>query len=102
MGNLPSLLPLASVAVFGLRAVFRRAYNTGILQVWYLSIDMHSTLSHVEFEDGLSVSVLKNRNHSPYKITAGNEKNLKKKAPPRFFQIFVSVAIGPHMSEFPR
>jgi hypothetical protein len=37
------------------------AYSTGIYQFWYLSKDMHSFLFHVEFEDGLSISVVKNR-----------------------------------------
>jgi hypothetical protein len=44
-----------------LRAEFREAYWTGTLQVWYLSKDIHFFLLHVEFEDGLTISVLKNR-----------------------------------------
>jgi hypothetical protein len=41
MDELPSLEPLESVAVFGLSGEFKEAYNKGILQVWYLLIDIH-------------------------------------------------------------
>jgi hypothetical protein len=56
---LPTLGPLESVAVVGLSGEFREAYNTGILQFWYLSIDIHFIVFHVEFEDELSISVMK-------------------------------------------
>jgi hypothetical protein len=55
------LRPLESVAVSRLSIVFREAYSTGILQVWYLSIDIHFILFHEEFEDGLSILVFENR-----------------------------------------
>jgi hypothetical protein len=52
---------LESVAVLELNVVFREAYDTGVLQVQYLSIDIHSLLFHVKFEDSLSISVSRNR-----------------------------------------
>jgi hypothetical protein len=36
----------------GLYGTFREAYNTGILQVWYLLIEKHFILLHVDFEEG--------------------------------------------------
>jgi hypothetical protein len=50
---------LQSVAVLGLVVVLVDAYNTELLEVWYLSIDIHFILFYVEFESGLSASVLK-------------------------------------------
>jgi hypothetical protein len=44
---------------FGIRVVLRKAYNTDILHDWYQSIDVHCKMLHVEFDDGLSISVLK-------------------------------------------
>jgi hypothetical protein len=44
----------------GASVALRVAHSTYTLQVWYLSIDRHFFLIHVEFEDGLSISVLKN------------------------------------------
>jgi hypothetical protein len=41
--------------------VLKEAYNMGVLRLGYLSIDIRCFLFHVEFEDGLSISVLKNR-----------------------------------------
>jgi hypothetical protein len=61
MGKLPTLGPLESIDVSGLSVVFGETYNTGILQVWYFSIDTHFILFPVEFEDGLSIPVLQNR-----------------------------------------
>jgi hypothetical protein len=55
------LRPLELFAVLGLSVVFREAYNAFMLYGWYLSIDMHSILFHVEFKDGLSISVFKTR-----------------------------------------
>jgi hypothetical protein len=71
--------PLESVAVSGLTGKFRQAYNTDILQVWYLSIDMPSILLHMEFEDGLSISVLKNRATCHKNLQLGIEKFLRVK-----------------------
>jgi hypothetical protein len=50
-----------SVALFGLIEEFREAYSLFILHVWYLSIDIHYIVLHVEFEDGLSIPVLKSK-----------------------------------------
>jgi hypothetical protein len=50
-----------SVADFGLGGVFTHTYDTDILQVWCISIDMHFILLHVEFEDELFLSVSKYR-----------------------------------------
>jgi hypothetical protein len=61
MDELSTLASLKSVPVFGLAEVFTDTFDAGVLQVWYPSIDIHSTLLHVTFEDGLSISVLKNR-----------------------------------------
>jgi hypothetical protein len=55
------LKPLESGAILGLYVVPREAYNTGILQVWYFSVYIHFILLHMEFENGLSVSVSDNR-----------------------------------------
>jgi hypothetical protein len=70
----------------GLSAAFREAYNTGVLCVWYVSIGIHSILFHVEFEDGLIISVLNNRGNSSQKFTFGNRKVCKKKKTPTIFQ----------------
>jgi hypothetical protein len=64
VGELPTLGLLESVAVFGLGVVLGEAYNTGTLQVWYLLIDMHFIMFHEDFDDGLSVPVLKKRSNS--------------------------------------
>jgi hypothetical protein len=60
--KLSTLWPLESVSILGLSVVLREAHSKGAFQVWYHSIDIHSILFHVEFEDGLSISVLKNGN----------------------------------------
>jgi hypothetical protein len=65
---LPGSGPLESVADLGLGVMFREALNTCILQVWYPSIVIHCTLFHVDFENGLTISVLQN--------TATRHKNL--------------------------
>jgi hypothetical protein len=36
-----------------------------MLQFWYHAKDIHFILLHVEFEDGLSISVLKNKTTHP-------------------------------------
>lgn len=48
---------LESAAVLRLCVELTEAYNIIILQVWYLYIDIHFVLLHVEFDDGLSTSV---------------------------------------------
>jgi hypothetical protein len=58
-GPLPTLEPLESVAVLGLRVAFKDVYSTDILQVWYHSIDIHFFFIHVQFEDWLSIQFLK-------------------------------------------
>jgi hypothetical protein len=57
----PILGLLEPGAVFGLNVEFRKAYATEALQIWYFSIDIHSIVLHVKFEDWFSISVLKNR-----------------------------------------
>jgi hypothetical protein len=56
---LSSLGSLESVVVLGRSVVLREAHTAGILQIWYLSIDVCFILLHVEFEVGLSISILK-------------------------------------------
>jgi hypothetical protein len=56
-----TLRPPEWVAVLELSIVIREAYSMGIHQFWYLSIDIQFILLHVEFEDRLFISVLKNR-----------------------------------------
>jgi hypothetical protein len=54
------LKPLEPAVVLKLNVVLKETYGTGLLQVWYLLIDRHFILLHVKFEDGSSISVLKN------------------------------------------
>jgi hypothetical protein len=78
---------LESIAVLGLHAVLKEAHSSDILQIWYHSIDKHCILSHVEFEDELYISVLKNRGNSSQKLQLEIEKFLKKsifQSPPTF------------------
>jgi hypothetical protein len=60
-GPLLTLRPLELVAVLGLSVVFREANHTNILPFRYHSIDIHFIFLHVKFEDGLSISGLKNK-----------------------------------------
>jgi hypothetical protein len=81
---------LKSVAVFELGAVFREAYNTGTLQFWYLAIDILCLLFYVEFDDGLSSMILKNRatclKISQLEIVKALKKSkVFKPRPPTFF-----------------
>jgi hypothetical protein len=62
------LRPLESVTVFGLSVAFRENNNTVMLLFWYLALDIQSVLFHVEFEAGLSISVLKTRGNSTQKL----------------------------------
>jgi hypothetical protein len=57
----PTFGPLEKTAVLELNVVFKKEYDTYILQVWYFSIDIHFILLHKKFGNGLSISVLKNR-----------------------------------------
>jgi hypothetical protein len=61
MDKLQGFGSLESAAVLGLCAVLGEAYSAGILKFWYISIDIHFILCHVEFDGGLSISVLKNK-----------------------------------------
>jgi hypothetical protein len=56
-----TLGPLKSVAIMWPFVVFKETYTAGILHVWYVLIDLHSTLSHVKFKEGSSISVLQTR-----------------------------------------
>jgi hypothetical protein len=78
MGDLPTLGPLESVAVLGFSVAFTDAYNTGILPFYYHSVDIHPVMLQVEFEDGLSISVLENRPLTPKSIQLKIEKFPKK------------------------
>jgi uncharacterized membrane protein YozB (DUF420 family) len=62
--ELLTLNPLESVAVLGLRIALKETYSTGMIQFWYLLIDIHVNLSHVKVEDGLSILVLKKKNRA--------------------------------------
>ncbi|SAM07934.1 hypothetical protein [Absidia glauca] len=42
----------------------REARNMGICQLWYHAMDIHTVLLYVEFEDGLSISVLKYKSNA--------------------------------------
>jgi hypothetical protein len=44
-----------------LNVEFREAYSTRIAHIWSPTIHINCILFHVEFEDGLSISVLKDR-----------------------------------------
>jgi hypothetical protein len=59
--KIPILGPLETIAILGLDVVLKDSYGTDILQIWYHSIDIHFILLHVKFEDGSSISFLKNR-----------------------------------------
>jgi hypothetical protein len=70
----------------GLKVVFREAYSTGILQFWHLSIDIRFILLHVEFEDGLSISVVKAKTTRRKTLQLEIVKFLKKvKRPAAYF-----------------
>jgi hypothetical protein len=49
LDEVPTLGQLKTLAVWRLDAKFIEAYDAGVLQVWYLSIDIHFLLLHVEF-----------------------------------------------------
>jgi hypothetical protein len=59
---------LESAAVLGLGVVFTDTYNTGTLKVCYHSINIHFILFRVEFQDGSSISILKNKATSPQNL----------------------------------
>jgi hypothetical protein len=60
--------------------VFREVHDASVLQVWYLSTNPHFILFHVEFEDGLSISVLKPKVASEKKSTTGNRNAFTEKS----------------------
>jgi hypothetical protein len=64
----------------GLDVVIREICNTNLLHLWYFSIDIHSILLHVKFEDGLSIQVMKKGN-SLQKFTTGNREVSEKVKP---------------------
>lgn len=66
------------VAVSGIRVVFIDECDIEILQVCYLSIDVHFVLFREEFEYGSSVSVLTNRATRRRKLQLETEKFLKR------------------------
>jgi hypothetical protein len=72
------LVSLQSVVVLELSLVFSGAYKVNILRILYRSVDTHCILFRVEFEDGSSVSVLRNRATCYKKFTAGNRRFLKR------------------------
>jgi hypothetical protein len=97
--ELPTLGSLELVALLGLNVAFIGAYSTDILQFWYHSIDIHSILLYVEFEDGLSISILKIRATHPKKLQLEIKKFLKKskcRHPPIFSNPAFSISY--HMS----
>jgi hypothetical protein len=111
VNEIPTLGLLEQVAVLELSIVFREAYNISILHVWYLSIDIHCILLHVDFEDMLFITVLRNR-ATRYKLRSWEIENISKKpmvSNPdtlHFFKLFVFV-VGRDlahwcMSEFQR
>jgi hypothetical protein len=92
--TLPILGLLEPVAVLELRVVLREAYSTGTLQVWYLSIDMHFILLHINFEKELSISFLRNRATRPKMYE--KKPNVFKRpthfvSHPAFFKTFVEM-----------
>jgi hypothetical protein len=95
-GSITNFGFLESDAVLGLNIVFRESYNTDILQVWYHSTDIHSILSHVEFEDGLFISILKNRatRHKILQLEIENFLKIVKsiERPPLFSNPAVSIS----------
>jgi hypothetical protein len=84
---------------------FREANDPSILQVWYHLIDRHFTMFHAEFEDGLFISVLKNRAPRDRNLQLGIVKFFKKSSmfkgrPPTSFQtVFFNLSCAPaHIS----
>jgi hypothetical protein len=54
------------------------AYNVGRARFWYSAIDMDCILSRVQFQGGLSISILTIRAYSLQKIGAQNRRVFKK------------------------
>lgn len=59
--NLPSFGAFKSVTILMLCVVFTDACNINIFQFYNHSIDMHCGLFHVNFEDELSISLLRDK-----------------------------------------
>jgi hypothetical protein len=96
VGGLPTLWALKLIAVLGLGGEFREARNISILH----SIDIHSILFHVKFEDGLSISVMNNRVARPKNLRAVSKKSQDVRPlhfKPRLLQILVCFEIGQDM-----
>jgi hypothetical protein len=67
-----------SVAVWELCVAWMDAYNVGRARFWHRVIDMDYILFRVQFQDGSSISLLRNRAHSLQKIGAQNRRVLKR------------------------
>jgi hypothetical protein len=63
------LNPLQSVAFGGLLLAFTTAYNVKMLVFGYQSIDMHCIVVRVKFDGGSSMSVLRNKQLFPKKMS---------------------------------
>jgi hypothetical protein len=74
-----------TIAILKLSVVLKDAHSTDILQVWYHSIGIHFILLHVKIEDGLSISVLKNRATCHKNLELEIVKVLKKSNAARLF-----------------
>jgi hypothetical protein len=86
---LADFCPLEPVAVLGQSVVFREAYNTNLLQFLYRLIDIHFVLFHVRFDNGLSISISRDRETCSKNLQLGNRKvksQMSSKAPPGFFK----------------
>jgi hypothetical protein len=80
------LKPLESVAGAGFSGKFRKAYNIDMLQIYYSSKDIHSTLFYVEIESGLTISVLRDRTTRYKNFELGNQSEKKSlQRPPNLF-----------------
>jgi hypothetical protein len=65
---MPFLIPLQSLPFWGFLVAFNDAYNTKMHRCWYQSIDISCIVFLVKFEDGLSISVWKNKQLSTKKL----------------------------------
>jgi hypothetical protein len=55
------LVPLELAAFLGFNIVFKEAYSKGIPHFWYLWMDIRFVLPYVQFDNGFSISVVKNK-----------------------------------------
>lgn len=75
----PTLRPLRSVAVAMLYVVLIDAYNINITRSWCLPIDMDGVLFVVDFEDGLAISVWRDKATGHINLKLKIEKFIKAK-----------------------